>query len=73
MLGIKVKLQNAENTKRELISKKLLNFNYKPIKKKDHIIFPISKKEGKYEFIKNEFKNKLKKKKNEIKKKIKIE
>jgi tRNA (guanine37-N1)-methyltransferase len=61
MLGIKVKLQNAENTKRELISKKLLNFNYKPIKKKDHIIFPISKKEGKYEFINIEFENKLKK------------
>ncbi|MCF7866992.1 class I SAM-dependent methyltransferase family protein [Candidatus Woesearchaeota archaeon] len=44
MLGIKVPLNIAEKVKIEIIEKDVLDNNYRYIKEKEHIIFPIKKK-----------------------------
>ena len=44
MLGIKVKLKDAEKVKKNLLAKEIYNRYYKPIKTKTHIIFPVLEK-----------------------------
>ncbi|MCF7872523.1 tRNA (guanine-N1)-methyltransferase [Candidatus Woesearchaeota archaeon] len=60
MLGIKIPLGIAEKIKREIIEKDALDNNYKYIKEKEYIIFPLKKQikvEGaeisEFDFVKN--------------------
>ena len=46
MLAAFTKLKNAENVKRFIISKKIINFDYLPIRELDSIFFPITKRTG---------------------------
>jgi len=63
MLGVKVKIQDAEFAKSYLIRNKIMDFSYKPIKKDKHLIFPILSKENinDYELIDIEFEQKISK------------
>ena len=55
MKTIKVKLKDAEKTKKELIQKRILSTNHKIIKEKNHIYFPVTKTLKGYEYEEKEF------------------
>ena len=63
MLGVRVKIKDAEKTKTFLINQKVMNFLYKPIKEKKYLVFPILKKKipEKYEIIDIVFEQKVSK------------
>ena len=72
-IGVKVKLNNTERVRRELIKRDFLNKDLKIIRTKDHSIIPVKiekktvLKDKKYEIIEAKF-NKLRKKINSYKK-----
>lgn len=48
---IQVRLIDAEKVKRELLEKKQINLDYRPIKEEGHIFFPVQNYSGEYEVI----------------------